>query len=105
MVDENDLALDGTVGRGAERIDAVEIDDLAGDASRAGRAAVAERGDGQLLREGGDDLGAFGAASPHRHGEGLDMDVGEAEPLELSDGPRPRASLGLGCRQALPDLG
>ena len=35
MVDEDDLARDRAVGRGAQRIDAVEIDDFAGDALRA----------------------------------------------------------------------
>ena len=40
VVDKHDLAPDRTVGRGAQCIDTVERDDLAGDAFGAGRAAV-----------------------------------------------------------------
>src|SRR5437868_4771209 len=62
VVDEDDLAPDVGVRRQAQRIDAVEIDDLAGDALWAGRTAVTERRNHQLLGEGRDDFGALGAA-------------------------------------------
>src|SRR6185369_17012000 len=77
MVDEDDLAADRAVGREAEGIDAVEIDDLASDSLWARRATVAKGGDHQLLRERRDDFCALRAADPDRHGEGLNVDVGE----------------------------
>ena len=92
-------------GAARKRIDAVEVDDLAGDALRAGRAAVAERRDDQLLREGRDDLGAFRAARPDRHVERLDVDVGEAHRRQFGDGPVAGARLGFGRREALADFG
>src|SRR5437764_12644758 len=104
MVDEDDPALDGAVGSRAQRIEAVEIDDLASDALRAGRAAVPERGNRQLLREGGDDLGTLRAAGPDRHREWLDMNIREAKSPEFCDRPGPCALLGLGCGQALANL-
>ena len=105
MVDEDDLASDSAIGSGAQRIDAVEMDDLAGYSVWSGRTAVAKRGDDEFLREGRDDLGAFGAASPHRHGEGFDMDVRKSHRGQPFDGPvaGPRFSFGGG--QALPHLG
>ena len=69
-------------GAAPERIDAVEVDDLAGNAFGAGRAAVAERGDRDLLREGGDDLRAFRASHPHRHVNGSTWTL--AKPIAVS---------------------
>src|SRR3569832_2286225 len=57
VVDEDDLAFDRTVWRGTERSDAREIDDLAGDAFRAGRATVPKRCNYKLLWEWRLDFG------------------------------------------------
>jgi len=105
MVDEDDLAFDRAFGREAQRIDAVEIGDLAGDAFGRSRAAVAEGGDDQLLREGRDDLRALGAASPYRHFERFDVDVGKSHGRQALDRPLAGAFLGLRRRQPLADLG
>ena len=105
VIDEDDLAPDGTVWRGTEGIDSIEVDDLARDALRACRAAVAERGDRQLLREGRDDLGTLRPTRPHRHRERLDVDVGETHGRQALHGPVAGALLGLGRGEALADLG
>src|SRR5438309_9828721 len=105
MIDENDPALDRAVGSRAQRIEAVEIDDLASDALRAGRAAVPESGHRQLLRKGHDDLGTLRAAGPDRHREWLDMNIREAKSLKFGDRPGPRALLGLRGGKALANLG
>ena len=105
MVDEDDLAAHGAVRRCAERVDAIEVSNLAGNPVRSGRPAVAERGDDQLLREGGDDLRALRPTRPHRHGEGFDMDVGEAHRAQALHGPVTRPRLGLGRGKPLPDFG
>ena len=93
------------IGRGVQRFERVEADDLAGDPLRRRRAAVAERGDDQPLREGREDLGALRAAGPHRHVERLDPDVGETERLQPGDRPVARAGFGLGPGEPLADLG
>src|SRR5205085_7716290 len=49
---ENDLAANGRVRRALEVGDTVEADDFARDARRAGRSAIAERRDDQLLGKG-----------------------------------------------------
>src|SRR5215213_5810002 len=59
VVDEHDFAFDRAVRRCAQRVDAVEGDDLTGDAFLSGRTAIAKRGDDHRLGEGGYDLRAF----------------------------------------------
>ena len=59
----------------------------------------------QSLREGGEDLGCFRPARPHRQREALDPDVAEAERSQLGHRPLAGAGLGLGSGEALADLG
>ena len=105
MIDEHDLAAHRRVGGAAQVVDAVEGDHFAGHAGGAGRGRIAERGDDQPLREGGDDLGALGPAHPHRHVIGFGADVGKAHRAQPGHAPIAGARLGLGARGALADLG
>ena len=61
VADEDDLAAHSRVGRRPERIEAVEADHLGGDARGRRRAAMAEGGDGQLLRDRGATISAVSA--------------------------------------------
>ncbi len=88
-----------------ERRHAGEDHDLAGQAARRGRPRIAERGQGQLLREGGQDLGRFRAAFPDGHPIGLDPHILEAQRGQLGDRPGACARLGFGSGQSLPDFG
>jgi len=96
VADEGDLALQAAVGRRLEIGQRREIDDLGVEPLRAGRSGIPQRGDHQLLRERAEDRRAFLAAHPDRHLEGLDMDILEAERLELLDCPRAPTRLGRG---------
>ena len=104
--DEHDLAAHRFVGRGGQRLDAVEGDQLAVDRLAAGSApllpnAVTASGWGK----GAEDFGALRAAHPHRHVERLDADVGEAQRLQLGDRPVAGAGLCLGPGEARADFG
>ena len=103
--DEDDLAAHRLGRRGLELGHAVEADDFGGDSLRRGRAAVAERGDDQRLREGREDLGLSSPADPDRHVEVLDADIGEAHRGELRDRPGAGAGFRFRAGEPRPDLG
>jgi hypothetical protein len=75
MRHESDLALHRRRIGGFERGEAVEADQLGLQPLRSGAGAVAERGEDQCLREGGDDLGRRLAPLPIGDLERLDPDV------------------------------
>lgn len=105
IADIDDLAADA-VGRGIGEVAiALEHDERRGEAAGRCRTRIAERHQLQLLREGGEDLRRFDSAQPHGHLIFFDMDVLEAERLELRDRPNSRARFGIGRRQPLADLG
>ena len=105
MVDEDDLAAHRRVRRGDQRVERVEHHHLGLDPRRRRRAAVAERGDRQRLRERRGDRRFLLAAHPHRHVEGLDPDIGEAERAQLGHRPSPRPRFRLGPAEPRADLG
>src|SRR3546814_2583568 len=73
-------------GRGGQRVEAGEIGNLALDALRAGRSAVAERGDRQFLRqEGAGQPRLLLAALPDRHPIGFLAHIAERSEEHTSE--------------------
>jgi len=105
MGDEHNPALHRRRIGGLERGEAVEADQFGLQPLRTGAAAVAECGEDQRLREGGDDLGRSVAPFPIGDLERLDPDVCEAQRLELRDGPVAGARFGIAAGLARADFG
>ena len=100
--DEDDLAAHRLVGRGGQRFDAVERDQLGVDPLRRGRAAVAECGDDQRLRERRKDFGASPPLAPipacrmSRSGHWRSPSLSVSPPTSRGRGLRPRSRRGAG---------
>ena len=105
VVDEGDLARQRPGGRGREIIERVEIDYIGLDPGVGRVAAVAERGDGQLLRDWRGQHRGIGAAHIAKNRERFDRNVDEAQLLQPRLGPVARRCLTRGAGQPLADLG
>src|SRR3546814_1922802 len=85
-------------------VEAGEIGNLALDALRAGRSAVAERGDRQFLRqEGAGQPRLLLAALPDRHPIGFLAHIAEAHPVKRRDRPLARRGFAVAAGGARPD--
>jgi hypothetical protein len=102
--DEDDAAAHGGSGRGLQCCETVERDDLAFEPGRRGRRGIAEGGQHDALREGGQDLALLLAADPDGHVELLDAHVREAETAQLAHRPVPGACFCVGAGQARADF-
>ena len=94
--EENDLALDGRGGRCGQLGQRCDGHDLRLEALRRRGAAAAQRDRQQSLRPRGRDLGMRIAPNPMRNGDGLGVDVLEAERAHV----RKRPAHGAGIARA-----
>ena len=104
LVDQHDLAGTAVGRRGFQFGQAVEHHHLARDAAGGRGRAVAQPQQRQLVRHGPRSR-RFPGRAARRFGKGLDMDIGEAQRLQLGHAPVAGARLRRGSRRAAGRFG